>query len=500
MEPMKRALRELFAIDPRSLAAFRIAIGIVLLADLGIRAADLGAMYTDDGMFSRTLIGRHYSVWSWSLHFGGGSWWYQAGLFGLAAAFALALLAGFGTRLAAAASWALLVSLHNRVPLVLSGADNLLRMLLFWGVFLPLGGVWSADAWLAKRKSTRRTDVEPVLSVASAAILLQMAFVYLFSAAFKSNGDWLQGRAVAAILADAFYGKPIASKLLEFPAALAALTAGILAIEWLAPLFLFSPIWTGRIRLTLVGLLAALHAGIEVLMNVGAFSLVSLSGLILFLPPSFWETLRARFRRRAEEPERAGASDGARPRPAPATVSAAAQVACALALAYVSFANINGLAGHLLPGTPAPANELLTVGFGLGQKWDMFSSPPPLNGWCVARAILADGAHVDLLRGGAPVVWDRPRDAAAAYPSHRWLKLFRELSYAEAEGIEVFRRPVAEYLCRDWNRGRAADRQVVDFVLVFCADRKHDDGFGIGPAAMRATLVHLDFAAREGEG
>ena len=62
--PMKSAVRKLFAIDSRSLAAFRIAISIVLLVDLGIRAADLGAMYTDDGMFSRTLICRHYSIWN----------------------------------------------------------------------------------------------------------------------------------------------------------------------------------------------------------------------------------------------------------------------------------------------------------------------------------------------------------------------------------------------------------------------------------------------------
>ena len=83
----------------------------MLLVDLGIRAADLGVMYTDDGMFSRTIICRHYSIWNWSFHFGSGSWSYQAVLFGCAAVFAFALLVGYETRLATMASWLMLVSM-----------------------------------------------------------------------------------------------------------------------------------------------------------------------------------------------------------------------------------------------------------------------------------------------------------------------------------------------------------------------------------------------------
>src|SRR5687767_5967651 len=96
-------LRALFAIDPRSLAACRIALGAVLLVDLCVRTTDLGAMYTDDGMFSRTTVCRYYGIWNWSFHFGSGSSPYQAALFAFAALLAVLLIVGFETRLAAAA-------------------------------------------------------------------------------------------------------------------------------------------------------------------------------------------------------------------------------------------------------------------------------------------------------------------------------------------------------------------------------------------------------------
>src|SRR5947209_1844893 len=54
----KTTLRNLFGVDPRSLAVFRMAMAALLLAELAIRAADLNAMYTDAGMFSRAEICR----------------------------------------------------------------------------------------------------------------------------------------------------------------------------------------------------------------------------------------------------------------------------------------------------------------------------------------------------------------------------------------------------------------------------------------------------------
>src|SRR5262249_30181526 len=149
------------------------------------------------------------TVWNWSFHFASGASWYQAILFGISGVLALALAAGFATRIATIGSWLMLVSIHHRVPAVLSGAEILLRMLLFWAMFLPLGATWSVDGWRAKRKGRAAPDPEAsVLSVGSAAILLQMGLMYLFSAIFKSNAQWFHGQALAGILSHDFFALP----------------------------------------------------------------------------------------------------------------------------------------------------------------------------------------------------------------------------------------------------------------------------------------------------
>ena len=82
----------------------------------------------------------------WSLYFISGSWVWALLLHLVAAGAAMALLLGYRTRLATLISFVLLVSLHNRAPLMLQGGDNLLLLMVFWSIFLPLGARFSMDA------------------------------------------------------------------------------------------------------------------------------------------------------------------------------------------------------------------------------------------------------------------------------------------------------------------------------------------------------------------
>src|SRR5688572_32398956 len=94
-------LRPVFALDLRSLAAFRISIAAILLADLFWRLRDVPAFLTDDGVLSRTLRlemvipndpgGYDYQ---WSLHLLSGHAWAQYLLMAVAAWFAVWLLMG----------------------------------------------------------------------------------------------------------------------------------------------------------------------------------------------------------------------------------------------------------------------------------------------------------------------------------------------------------------------------------------------------------------------
>jgi hypothetical protein len=462
---------------------------VLLLADLAIRLTDLPVMYTDDGMFSRAEICRRYtSVWNWSFHFGGGSAAFQTLLFGLAAGLAAALLVGFETRLASIGCWVLLLSLHHRAPPVLSGAEVLLRMLLFWGMFLPLGRTWSLDSRRAAPPGIGSPG--PVLSVASAALLLQMGQMYLFTAIAKSNPVWLRGEALAGVMAHDFYAAPLGSWLLAHPGLLAALTWGTLALEWAAPLLLFCPWRTPQLRLAAVAALAVMHGGIAVVLHVGLFSPVAWVGLLPFLPAAFWEhRWLARFHRPGPAADHPGHADGAG-RPMPARV---ANLACGLALAYVLAVNLNGLPSRPLAGLSPENWKPLAVGTGLGQKWNMFEDVPSRDGWYVAQARLRDGTEVDLLRAGAPAVWQRPEHPAGVYPNHLWRKLFREMAYDDAFGYQVFRAPVASFLCRRWNARHGPARQVAAFNLVYCMeDGTHAPASSIR-RIRRESLVQLDF-------
>jgi len=119
------------AVDGRALGALRIALGLLLLADLVLRARFLGAFYTDAGVFPRALLVERYpTISTFSLHALSGGLWWQVALFVGAGLAALSLLVGYRTRLATVASLLLLVSLHARNPLVLNAGDSLLRRLL----------------------------------------------------------------------------------------------------------------------------------------------------------------------------------------------------------------------------------------------------------------------------------------------------------------------------------------------------------------------------------
>ena len=138
-------LAKILGADLRSLGVLRIAVGALILIDLIHRSTDMVAHYTDIGAFPRSAaIENAYSRWTFSLHMMNGTWQVQAVLFVVAAAFAVALMVGYRTRLATIVSWFLLLSLQNRNWLILPG-DNLMRALLFWAIFLPWGARFSVD-------------------------------------------------------------------------------------------------------------------------------------------------------------------------------------------------------------------------------------------------------------------------------------------------------------------------------------------------------------------
>ena len=74
------------------------------------------------------------------------------------------LIFGFKTRFATIMVWLFTISLIARNPAVITGAYVILRLALFWAIFLPLGAKWSIDESLDINKEKSQDRVSSIAS------------------------------------------------------------------------------------------------------------------------------------------------------------------------------------------------------------------------------------------------------------------------------------------------------------------------------------------------
>jgi hypothetical protein len=294
---------EVFGADLRSLAAFRVVLAVLVLADLANRATDLSAHYADKGVLPRTvLLEEVLSPWAFSLNLMNGEPWFQVLLLGAAAVAALGMLVGYRTRTMTIIVWLLLLSVQWRNPLV-TGADGpLLRLLLFWAMFLPLGAYWSIDRALREAAIPRLSP--RFLSLATVGLFMQIAFVYWFTAALKAGPEWrTDGTAIYYALSIDQIATPIGHYMLRFPELLEVLTFATFGFEAFGLFLLFCPFFTGPVRTGAVLAFMSLHFGIWLTMDIGIFPFISAFCMVCFLPGWFWGSVTEL---RAALPERLG--------------------------------------------------------------------------------------------------------------------------------------------------------------------------------------------------
>ncbi|MEA5462319.1 DCC1-like thiol-disulfide oxidoreductase family protein [Leptothoe sp. PORK10 BA2] len=291
-------LEKRYGLDLRSLALLRMGLALVILADLFTRMGDLIPHYTDVGVLPRQAAAELLPDGYWSLHLISGHPWVQAGLFAIAIAIALALLVGYKTRLATIASWAMLVSLHNRNPVLIFAADDVLRAVMFWAMFLPLGAQYSIDSALNSARLPKR-----FFGVATIALMVQQCYIYMFSAFFKTTSStwWPEGSAVYYSLSFDQYVTPLGAWLLNLGALLPIFTLFTLVLEWVGPLFLFVPIRTDLFRNLAIVTFILLHLGFGLTLNLGIFPVLSVVTWLAFIPTSTWEGWTKRFYGREQD-------------------------------------------------------------------------------------------------------------------------------------------------------------------------------------------------------
>lgn len=283
LEGFKRA----WTIDYRTLALFRVLIAGIVLTDLFFRSQYFVAFFTDQGILPRSVVINWFGNASYSLYFINGSVFFSSILFAMAVIAAWCLLLGYKTRIATVVSWVLLVSLQHRTSILSSGADDLMRMLLFWGMFLPIGAKYSIDAAMEKNVLYTKPGH---FSIATVAMLMQVLYVYWVGALLKTHANWhVDYTAIHFALNAEDYSTSLGMWVLNtFGVLLPFLTRFVLYIEQFGPLFLVSPILLLWFRLPVLFLLIAMHIGFVLLLNVGHFPYVSICSLLLFLPKEFW--------------------------------------------------------------------------------------------------------------------------------------------------------------------------------------------------------------------
>jgi hypothetical protein len=455
-------LRQPFVLDLRALALLRMGLGAVLLLDLAIRGTDLEAHYANLGVLPLAALHEHlWTPYQFSLHAASGMWQAQALLFGMAMAAALALALGYRTRLATGASWVLLVSLQNRNPLIGQGGDDLLRMLLFWGMFLPWGRVWACDARTAPPPA--RYDYA---SAATVAYVAQLALLYWCTALLKSGPEWTrEGTALYYAFSLDQLLLPGGRLLYPYPGLLRGLTFATWYTELLLPFALFIPWGVRWWRLLVLGVLLGFHLGISLTLYVGLFFAINMVSVLGLLPPLAldWLTPRlaphaARARRwRAWLPTWQAPWQLRLERSRPVAPGWRALVRAGRAgragvvlgtLVYVCWWNLDDVAGGRRRWLPEPARwfgYLLRV----DQHWGMFA--PTVfkdDGWYVLEGTTATGRVLDLNRGGQPVTYAKPAAIVSLFKNDRWRKYSENYLFIHNTWMRGY---YCNYLLRRWH-------------------------------------------------
>lgn len=433
----------------------RIGTALVIIADLIIRAGDLSAHYSDAGMWPRdVLVNFGWKDGYWSLFLLNGSSGWAFFLFSLQFLMALLLLVGYRTRLATALLWLLYISLHNRNLYILQAGDDLLRLLLFWSIFLPWQNAWSIDQ--------RHKRMAPTNQIALVGYFLLLASVYFFSAILKTDKDWYaDGSAVYyALSLDQMRLAPFGNWLYQFPGLMKGLTWLVLIIEFLVPLFILWPQKKGYLRLTAFLLILILQLGIGSTLYVGLFFVISCVAALGLLPATLLDRLDRKKEQTTEALVKSNRSG---------FLFYSTRIVCAVVLILCLFINLSSTSWF---NYKLKKESLLPIQvLRLDQYWGMFS-PYVMrkDGWLVYYGIDSIGRQWDLRLNQDYVDFSKPDQVVQMYRSDRWRKLAENM-----QGHGLFLRPLyCKYILSKWNREHP-EKQISTLNLYFMLKENQPD-------------------------
>jgi len=443
-----------FALDFRALALMRIATGLIVIVDLLIRGSDLSAHYTGDGMWPVHLIKTFgWNTGFWSLHALSDNYWWEFFLFSVHFLFAFFLLIGFKTKLSTFVVWALLISLHNRNLFILQSGDDVLRLILFWGLFMPWSNYFSIDSKHLNFRPKQNT-------IANLGYLLLIASIYFFTVNLKNSPEWHnEGSAIYYALSLEQLRLPVGDWLYNYPNFMKGLTWFVYYLELLIPFFILFPAKKGYFRLFAFLLLLLLHIGIGLTLYVGLFYIINIISSIAIIPSFIFDKLQTKFKLLASNTKKRINNASSRFHKTQKAVTNYFLSIIIVVCLIINLSFMNWFNYVLKAEFYYPIHTLR-----LNQYWGMFSpSILKKDGWFVYYGIDSLGRQWDLRRNEDYVDFSKPAHIVNMYKNDRWRKLAENLQ----SDASTFLRPLyCKYILSNWN-SKHPEKKIVTLNLYF---------------------------------
>jgi hypothetical protein len=497
-------------LDLRSLAAGRMGLGIILLWDVLERYRDVPYFYDDYGCCPRHLLlsggDPRLRPSDFSIYFSVGSTLsVRILLVCLGGLSSMALMVGYYTQTATLVCWIHWRSIENRNGVVHQAGDLLIRLILWWAIFLPIGSCWSLDSVFEYKTAV------PFFSMASFGLIHQISCVYFFTAMFKTDKSWKipwfgnrskhsEPSAIHLVLCNYnFSREPFATYLLRLSNRLGHKWDSLRLLTRMSFWIEFSvlPLLLGVFpgfpsRLVAVTTLIAFHFGIALTMRIGAFPAACIISWIFLIPRCVWDSLSIPMPTSAFIHEETWT-----------TLWTTNLVTCIANYCFISpiilMSILLALRSNLsrLPSKPCddsvtklfssnrgrnitsflhffvekglwyklaviqhPTEIELCRMLGQHQQWFMFDKPARKDRWFLSIGHCHDGTQVDLFAFVSvgkvcnPVMRSSfssstpPPPWILTYRSHRWRKFFSRLLESRHH---LLRKRYTDFICNQWN-------------------------------------------------
>ena len=293
MEFINKTLKNWLWVDTRSLALFRIMIGFLGLCDVLRRFPLIDVFYSDKGLNFNTTVANRYTLSLLDYFHTTG----QVQFFFIVTAICFFfLMIGYRTRIFQILAVMGLISIHAAEWILQNGGDMVIRNYMFWALFLPLGTSWSIDSIrqsIRKHPEHDTNDLNKPMEVASPRIfhlaylacLVQLAMIYFFNYINKTGAMWSDGSAIHYMYQLDTFLTPLGTWLASIlnTDMMKFLTQMTRYIEIFAPIAILSPLFQPWLRRIMFVIFMIFHLIIGISINIGLFSWVMMTVLILLL-------------------------------------------------------------------------------------------------------------------------------------------------------------------------------------------------------------------------